>query len=97
MIEFTTTIIISLIIFVIGWVFVTIGIFKKTKTRAGEKLNTVLVITGIVMIAASFGLILGEKERQVELRPKIFPAEEYTLETVVENNDTTYIITKIVQ
>lgn len=97
MIEFTAVIIISLIIFVIGWVFVSIRILKKTKTKTGEKFNTVLAITGIVMVAISFGLIFGEKERQVELRPKIFPAKEYTLETIVENNDTTYIITKIVQ
>lgn len=97
MIEFTTIIIISLTIFVIGWAFVSIGIFKKTKTKASEKFNTVLAITGIVMIAASFGLIFGEKERQVELRPKTFPAKEYTLKTVIEDNDTTYIITKIVQ
>ena len=94
MIKFTTVIIISLILFVIGWVMMGVGIFRSAKTSGGERLNTVLVIVGVVVIAVSIGLIIGEKERQIELRPKVFSSEEYTMKTVVENTDTVYIITK---
>ena len=97
MIKFTMVVIISLVLFVIGWAMMGIGIFRSAKARGGERLNTFLVVVGVVIIAVSIGLIIGEKERQVEMRPKVFQAKEYTLETVIKDNDTTYIITKIVR
>ena len=95
MIHFNTIMIISAILFFLGWGVVVLAfIFKNKKI---EKWAVPICLLGITIVAISAGCLVGASDYQRELLPKKFPAKEYTMETVVENNDTTYVITKIVK
>lgn len=94
MIHFNTIMIISAILFFLGWGVVVLA-FILAKNKKIEKWTVPICLLGITIVAISAGCLVGASDYQRELLPKKFPAKEYTMETVVENNDTTYVITKI--
>lgn len=96
MVHFNTIIIISAILFFLGWGGVILS-YILVKNKKMEKWAIPICLLGITIVGISAGCLIGASNYQKELQPKKFPAKEYTMETVVENNDTTYVITKIVK
>lgn len=97
MVHFNAVMIISTILFFLGWGVIILAVLGIKKNKFGDKWQIPTCLLGIVIVAVSAGCLIGSADYQRELLPKKFPAKEYTMETVVENNDTTYVITKIVK
>ena len=97
MVHFNAVMIISTILFFLGWGVIILAVLGIKKNKLGDKWQIPTCLLGVVVVAVSAGCLIGTADYQRELQPKKFPAKEYTMETVVENNDTTYVITKIVK